>query len=135
MMTQFIKDRYRKSSILDVRVVQGPWYHFPYTKTQDQYIFYPYTNEVSQYVRNDLLVKTVSPSNQSIDLHHKSIYWFPHDGSPTGSHFRTYFSMEIIKTPQRHSNIRKPLYSDQPQGQFKFRIEHDKDTKKLQTKA
>ena len=28
----------------------------------------------------------------------------------TGSYLRTYVTMEIIKTPQRHSNIWKPLY-------------------------
>ena len=28
---------------------------------------------------------------------------------PTGSHLRTYFSTEIMKTSQRHPNIRKPL--------------------------
>ena len=29
---------------------------------------------------------------------------------PTGSYLRTYFSMEIIKTSQRHPCIQKPLY-------------------------
>ena len=28
---------------------------------------------------------------------------------PTGSHLRTYFSIEIMTTSQRHPNIRKPL--------------------------
>ena len=29
---------------------------------------------------------------------------------PMGSYSRTYFSIEVIKTPQRHPNIRKPFY-------------------------
>ena len=28
---------------------------------------------------------------------------------PTGSHLRTYFNIEIMRTSQRHPNIRKPL--------------------------
>ena len=51
---------------------------------------------------------------------------------PTVSYLQTYFSKEIIKTPQ-HSKT--SLYSDQPQDQIKFIIEDDKDTMKLpQTK-
>ena len=52
---------------------------------------------------------------------------------PTESHLRTYFSMEIIKTPQ-HSKT--SLNSNHPQGQIKFSIENDKDTEKIpQTNA
>ena len=29
--------------------------------------------------------------------------------APTGSYLRIYFSMEVIKIPQRHPNLRKPL--------------------------
>ena len=28
---------------------------------------------------------------------------------PTGNHLKTYFSIEIMRTSQRHPNIRKPL--------------------------
>ena len=29
--------------------------------------------------------------------------------APTGSYLQTYFSMKIIKIPQRHSNFQEPL--------------------------
>ena len=52
---------------------------------------------------------------------------------PTGILLQTYFSMEIIKTPQYSKTS---LFSDHAQGQIKFSIEDDKDTKKLlQTKT
>ena len=52
---------------------------------------------------------------------------------PTGSHLQTYFSMEIIKTPQYSKTS---LYPDYSQDQIKFSIEDDNDNGKLpQTKV
>ena len=51
---------------------------------------------------------------------------------PTVSYLQTYLSMDIIKTPQYLETF---LYPNHQQGQNKFTIEDDKDTKKvLQTK-
>ena len=52
---------------------------------------------------------------------------------PTGNHLKTYFSIEIMRTSQRHPNIRKPLCihpQDHPQVRNKFGIEDDNETKK-----
>ena len=78
-------------------------------KTQGCSIFCSLT-QMKQSVCNNLLVKTASHRNQSINLLHKSIYWLYMTQVPAGSHQPTNSSMEIIKTPQRYPNIQKPLH-------------------------
>ena len=75
-----------------------------------EYIFHSHTNEVSWSVQNNLSVKTASHRNHYIDLLRKSIYGSYMTWVPIGSYSRTYFSIEVIKTPQRHPNIRKAFY-------------------------
>ena len=64
---------------------------------------------------------------QSIDLLFELIYCFPYETSHHGSYLHPYFSMEVMKTPQEHSNFWKAL-NILTIPKAKFSIENEKDT-------
>ena len=108
VMTQHIRERSRK---LSTPQMQDGVATLDCAKTQDRSIFSTPTQ-----MKNHSLFGTTfrqkwhhagtSPSicftNQFTESYMTQV--------PTAGHFRTCFSMEIIKTSQKHPNFRKPLY-------------------------
>lgn len=82
-VTSLVPNWRRKSTLwwpsTSETVPQNTGINFFYAKTQDCSILHSPTNKVPYSVWNNLLVKTASHRNQSINLLHKSIYWFLYD--------------------------------------------------------